>query len=345
MVSGALKQIAATSTMAPQQTTPTILTLSTHGRTEIPHPAERAVINVAVASQGANKAAVSENVVTTAQHIERLLRELSPSDTTPETKDAAPLAHWSKTGLSATSFMPYMPPNSKAPQKAREYNARITFDIRFKKFKELGAFGTKLSALPHVEVSHIDWILTTATQKSYQSQLRKSATRDALEKARDYCEVLGCSNLRPVGLHEGNVATGMSGGGGGLFRNGCGGGLFGSTSQAAQQSMQSAPGMNANGGSDARDESPLEFTPKEVRMAMEVTIKFCAESVRTLISSLSSQLIRTKHADNSIANSPGVMASPRTTSANLAKRARTSQEMEGKADWPDQDRAAARMEQ
>lgn len=236
--------------------------------------------HVAVASQGTNKAAVSDEVVTTAQHIERLLRELSPADSSLEAKESAPLAHWSKTGLSATSYVPYTPSDAKI-QKPRQYNARITFDIRFKKFKELGAFGTKLSALPHTEISHIDWILTAATRKAYQSQLRKAATKDALEKAQDYCDVLGCSYPRPVELNEGNVATG--GGGGGLFGNN-GGSLFGSANaRAAQQAQMSyqqqqcAPGHGPGGGNDARDESPLEFTPKEVRMSFEVTVRWHAE--------------------------------------------------------------------
>lgn len=259
--------------------TSTPFILSTHGRAEIPHPAERAVIHVSVSSQGTNKAFVSDEVITTAQHIERLLRDLSPPDSnpTPEAKAAAPLAHWSKTGLSATSYVPHNY-GVYTPQP-RQYTARITFDIRFQKFRELGAFGTKLSALPHAEVSHIDWILTASTRKAYQSQLRKAATRHALEKARDYCDVLSCGNLRPVELSEGTMAT-AGGGGGGLF----GSSAFGRTAQQAQvsyQQQQSAPGAmgrpQTDGANGTRDESPLEFTPKEVRMNMDVTVKFHAE--------------------------------------------------------------------
>ena len=69
------------------------------GRAEIPHPAERALIHVSVASSGINKAAVSDEVLTTARHIEGLLRQLSPQEDTPEAKQAAALAHWSKTSV------------------------------------------------------------------------------------------------------------------------------------------------------------------------------------------------------------------------------------------------------
>ena len=180
--------------------------INVDGHAEIPHPAERAVINVLVASAGTNKASVSDEVLTTARHLETLLRELSPNEETPEAKAASPLAHWSKTSLSATSHVPYN--HQKEIYEARQFNASISFDIRFKEFKALGSFGSRLSALSHVEVPNINWILTEATEKSYRSQLRKEAARDSLQKAREYCEVMNCTNVRPVELEEGYSSSG-----------------------------------------------------------------------------------------------------------------------------------------
>lgn len=260
-------------------------TINISGRAEIPHPAERALIDVVVSSSGTNKAAVSDEVITTAKHIETLLRGLSPTDQTPEAKAAAPLAHWSKTSLSATSYVPYTNKNSAKP---RQYDAKINFDIRFKEFKALGAFGSRLSALPHVEIHQIRWILTAPTEKSYRSQLRKEAAQDALQKAKDYCEVLGCTNIRPVELNESNggyqplfassygrqrtmnVSYPQMQAPQGFAPRSGGSGLFGSSS------MQSASGP-ANVGEDQRDESELEFKPQEVRMSMEVSVQFIAE--------------------------------------------------------------------
>ena len=174
--------------------------LTVTGKAEIPHSAERAVINVSVSSQGLNKAAVSDEVITTAKHIESLLRQLSPTDSSAEAKAAAPLAHWNKTSLSFTS---YVPTDNDGRELARNYKASVGFDIRFKEFKALGGFGARISSLPHVEVRKIEWILTTETEKSFHSQLRRDATVDAMEKARDYCDVLGCTNVKPVKLAEG----------------------------------------------------------------------------------------------------------------------------------------------
>lgn len=246
-------------------------TLTTVGRSEIPHPAERAILHITLSSTGPNKASASNDVFTAASHLERLLRELSPPENPdPAAKAAAPLAHWSKTGLAATSHVPYTYDVARARhEQPRQYTAKITFDVRFQHFGPMGAFGTRLAALPHAEVSHIEWVLTAGTQKGYQSRLRRAAASDALEKARDYCEVLGCSGVRPVELSE------AASGGTALFGSVRGGG-------ASHQMMQTAPGtgMGVPGAEGARDESPLEFTPKEVRMSMEVTVKFEAENGR-----------------------------------------------------------------
>ena len=132
--------------------------MTVSGKAEIPHPAERALINVTVSSEGTNKPSVSDEVITTAKHIETLLRELSPANDSPEAKAAAPLAHWDKTSLSSTSYIPtqWNPQKSVHESQPRRYRASITFDIRFKEFKALGSFGTKISSMPHVEVSNID---------------------------------------------------------------------------------------------------------------------------------------------------------------------------------------------
>ena len=247
-------------------------TIELGGQAEIPHHAERALIHVSASSTGLNKAAVSDEVLTTAKHIETLLKDLSPADDTQAAKEAAPLAHWSKTSLSSTSWLPW--DHTFSTHRAREYSARIKFDIRFKKFKELGELGSRLSSLEHTEVTDIDWILTAATEKSYRSQLRRAAAQDAMQKAQDYCEVLGCTNVRPVKLEETQGAHRVSA----LNQRNMG------VSYQQMQSMpqmQVAPGYGPQGGvstgTDQRDESALEFRPQEVRMRMSVSVKFRAE--------------------------------------------------------------------
>lgn len=258
------------------------------GKAEVAHLAELAIINVSVSSSGINEASVSDKVITTAKHIESLLGPLSPQDDTAKAKKAAPIAHWSKTSLSSTSHGLYHHQDPDQPP-IRQYNVAISFNIHFWDFQALSSFGTKLSSISHVEVQNISWILTDATVKSFKTELRKQAARDALLSAWDYCNVLGCyENVRPVELQEGDAGSTMSAGfvgggrgaGNGIFG---GGGYHGESSVAAQyaqtatvsRSIQQAR-RRVGDGEDARAEG-LGFDAQEVKMAMEVTVKFQAE--------------------------------------------------------------------
>jgi uncharacterized protein YggE len=251
--------------------------LTVSGSAVIPLLAERAKIHVTVSNEGLEKAAVSHEVISTAKQIETMLRQLAPQDDSLEAKAAASLAHWSKTSLSATSYLPYAN-NANEEESERRYKSDIRFDIRFQNFKALGSFATALSSISNVEVGQIEWLLTEETKTSYHSQLRKDAAKDAMSKARDYCDVFGCENLRPVELDDTE-------------------GMYSHKPMKYHRSMQTArrapqyPGTTGEGmagrtlfrtpgqqGVGEESESPdLEFDPQSVQMSMEVTVKFHAE--------------------------------------------------------------------
>lgn len=242
--------------------------LSVNGRAELPLLAERAIINVSVSSEGLDKAKVSTDIISAAKQIESMLREMSAKDETPAAKAAAALAHWSKTSLSATSYVPPAQPRrhselfrEEAKEPPRRYRGIIQFDVRFKDFNALGSFSTRISSIEHVEVKDINWTLTEVTEAKYRSQLRKDAAKDALAKAQDYCEVLGCVKLRPEKMQDhtftnhGQAAHGMQ--------------------------MHSMARMGRVRFSEVQDEAKeeLEFTPQEIKMTMDVSVSFRAEPV------------------------------------------------------------------
>lgn len=135
-----------------------------------------------------------------------------------------------------------------------------------------------------MEVRNIDWILTVTTEKFFKAELCKQAAKDAMRKARDYCDVLGCTNVRPVELREGDARAAMHTGGGGLFgggRNrdsGGGGAAAGMFAQTPGHTLQQARMANVPSGGHVRDED-LGFDAQEVKMAVEVTVKFQADHV------------------------------------------------------------------
>lgn len=237
---------------------PIPFTLKVEGRAEIGLPAERAIINVTVSSSGLNKAAVSDEVITAARHVEALLREFSPTGDSAEAKAASPLAHWSKTSLSATSYMPSPHvDDEEVKPRVRHYRSSIKFDIRFKEFKALGSFGARISSVAHVELQDIEWILTEETKLSYRPQMRQLAAKDAMARAQEYCDVLGCTNLRPVELDE----TGS---------------MYSSSNRRYAMAAQEVGGYYREEDDD-EGKPILEFTPQEVKMSMDIGINFHAE--------------------------------------------------------------------
>lgn len=230
----------------------TSFTINVTGKSEIRHPAELAFISVSVTTSGPSKSAVAEAVLTSTRDLEQLLQS---TEAQVDSHGKSPLAHWSKTSLTATSHIPYaladqVWEDGKGP--ARQYVATITFDIRFRDFQALGAFGSRVSALPHVEVQSTSWRLTPETEASYRSQLRREAARDAQTKANDYADVLGYGDVRPVELSEGGA--GMH--------------------QYGDEEVMALRAVGGGNGTEERDESPLEFKPEEVKMGMEVRVKF-----------------------------------------------------------------------
>ena len=185
---------------------PTPFTIDMTGTAEAFHPAERAKLKVLVSSTGTNKSSVSDEVITTSNHIEKMLREYSAKESTPEAKLAAPLAHWSKSGISFNSYWTHKYRKDEEALKVQEHKVQVTFDIRFRDFNKMGDFASVASKLPHVEMHHVEWLLTSATEKSFRSKLRIEASQDALSKASDYCRALGCTAIRAVSLSEGGMA-------------------------------------------------------------------------------------------------------------------------------------------
>ena len=248
-----------------------VLKIVVDGEATIPRRAERAVLSVEVSSTGKTKPQVTEEVITTAKHLRTMLEDLSRTDQQTDGANAqAAVAHWSMNSLNTTSNFVS---NNKHFEASGEdgywtYTARTTFDIRFRDFDALGPFATKLAALQHVKIHSVEWTLTQATRRQYDSELRKQAAADALQRAKDYAEALGVPNVKPIEISEGQIynESGFSA----YPRGGVGGAqLFG---QPRALQMQTA-----NVGSEVEQDfssSDLAFQPEEVRMHGSVSCKF-----------------------------------------------------------------------
>lgn len=242
-------------------------TLLIDGYASIPHLAERAWVRLTVTNNAYNKQTVANNTLETASFIEAQVADLqsraddkSGSTASENEDDSKPIAHYSKTSLTSTSGLEY----GEGPPK-RTYTASIDFDIRFRDFAALGDFSARVSGVDHCEISSIEWRLLPATQRSFETRLRKEASADALQKAKDYCSVLCPDEILCI------VPMNLTTQPGSLDRSAVhrGGTRMGVTRASSQQVAFTSASGGGSGG--------LTFSPQECRMESTVEIEFRVE--------------------------------------------------------------------
>ena len=169
--------------------------------------------------------------------------------------DAAPdaiVTYWKNSTLNTSSHQRHDKDGNKLD---RQYSARTSFEIKVQDFDRLGSLATKLSTMPHVAISWIEWRLLDATKESLASQSRQGAVKDAVIKATDYAAVLGRGKPEAVEVTDGS----------GQFN----------TYQQAQMPMR----MAAHGGGYGHGQQQggvLDFEPESVQLNSSVTVKFVA---------------------------------------------------------------------
>ncbi|KAK6008473.1 hypothetical protein QM012_000376 [Aureobasidium pullulans] len=183
-------------------TTPT--TIAVNGIAIIPFKAERALLDVQINSTGFSRSFVSQEVQLSCQRLEDLLRKLSSTQTeSPNTvAETAIVAHWSMTDIKTTSHLPTDEYGTTLKNAQRVYSTSISFNIHIRDFTKLGTFSSQISILPYTSIHNLKWAITNTTKKASEKTLRAAATKDALERAKDYAKALGLSAVWPVEVRE-----------------------------------------------------------------------------------------------------------------------------------------------
>ncbi|RJE24936.1 hypothetical protein PHISCL_02768, partial [Aspergillus sclerotialis] len=166
----------------------TPIEISVTGSSSIHRHPERAFLTLRVSSNGPSQATVSQEVTLRSNHIQNLLNLLSPKTETGEATPDAPVTVYSVGFLRSWSHVPH---DKDGQPLERVYYAQVNINANFRDFGKLSQVAAELLALPNVEISGIDWQLTKPTRKALGSESRKLAMLDAVEKARDYAEVVG----------------------------------------------------------------------------------------------------------------------------------------------------------
>jgi len=222
------------------------LEITVEGLSSIHRHAERGVISVAVSSDGSSKETVSQEVTSTSNLLQQMFKELAPKTETGTATSDAPITVFSMGSIQSWSRIQYDKDNQPGP---RQYHASSSFEVIFRDFEKLGDVASSLFAMPHVDITSISWRLTDETRESLGSETRKAAMLNAIQKARDYAEVIG-REVVAVKITDSGYSAG------------------GRTKQTARRAVGSGIVAPPNG---------LALEPEEVVLSGSVQVQFATE--------------------------------------------------------------------
>ena len=164
------------------------LEINVEGSSSIQRQAERGILTVTVSASGPSQDTVSDSVRSTANELQRILKELAGSTGSNTPDPNAPVTILTMTLLRTNSWISEDKDRNPLP---RQYSVNTGFVATFRDFEKLGEIASKLFKMPHVTIDSVQWILTDANKLALGAETRKNALRDAISKAKDYSEVLG----------------------------------------------------------------------------------------------------------------------------------------------------------
>ncbi|KZP25814.1 hypothetical protein FIBSPDRAFT_855447 [Athelia psychrophila] len=228
------------------------VTIHVEGHSTLYRLAERAAMSVDISSEGPSQDIVSTDVTATARKLQSELDELCPlsADGSGEISPDAPVSFYALEALSTWSRADTDKEGNETG--GRTYGARTHLDIRFRDFSRLGAMTDMLSKMPLISVKGVTWKLTEETEKLLAVQSRKEALEDAVQRARDFAEVVGCKKVECVEITQGDEPV-----------------SYGRTRQTARRSTGGAMSGGEVGGG-------LDFEPQKVMKNASVSVQFIA---------------------------------------------------------------------
>ena len=231
------------------------VTIHVRGNADIPLRAERAILDVEIRSEASEQKQAAQDVASSSRQLQTLLRTLSPPS--GSTSPTTPLSKWSMDSFTTTSFLPseYNRESSQSPQ--RVFATSVAFKLEVQDFGKLGELVTQLStSIHHARVHDVRWELTEDTKKYHQSELRRLAAADALQKATDYAYALGLQTVRIVELREEGA------GGGAVY-------------YASARNM--VRGFENGHADEEKVFQDLEFVPEDIKLTCAVDCRFEAD--------------------------------------------------------------------
>ena len=154
------------------------LEITVRGSAEQHHAAERAIVSMAAAIEGAEKKRVFEDAVAIQEPLASQLKELV---------DLNAVTTWSSDQVRVFSHRPWGPDGRRGEMV---HVARVQVIAEFVDFERLSGFLDYWSGTKGVEIGGIAWDVTAKNRRTYEAEVRKSAVDDAVAKAQSYANAV-----------------------------------------------------------------------------------------------------------------------------------------------------------
>lgn len=175
------------------------LDITVRGSAEQRYPAERALVSMAVAIEGTDKAEVFRDAVSVQEPLASQLLELN---------DRGAVLGWSCDQVRVFSHRTYSPDGTQQPL---QHVARIEVRAEFGDFERMSGFLDYWSGREGVEVSQVAWDVSSKSRRTYEAEVRKAAVEDAVQKAQVFANAVRKGKVIPQQLADpgmlGDAAT------------------------------------------------------------------------------------------------------------------------------------------
>lgn len=216
------------------------LDITVRGSAEQRHPAERAIVSMAAAIEGADKQQVFADALAVQEPLTAQLAELA---------GVQAVLTWASDQVRVFSHRPWEPDGKRG---ALVHVARLQVRAEFVDFERLSGFLDVWSGVEGVDIDGIVWDVTAKNRRVYEAEARKNAVDDAVAKAQSYADAVRRGRVVAVQLAD----PGMLGGPGDA----------------------PIPMMKAMSADMARGGGPeLGLTPDEIVIQVEVDARFTSD--------------------------------------------------------------------
>lgn len=225
----------------------TIITVA--GSSRVRRNPERARVRIGVGFEGTKRDSVL--AATRAAHesltgsLESLLDEQN-----------GPVIVWSSEEIRVWGQRPWSQDGTRLPV---EFHSAVFVDAEFDDFEALSEWIDVVAIREGIAIDGIDWLLSPETEHELQTEARRNAVVDALDKAHEYAEALGLGEVTPLAVADPGLLE-----------------ISAAATFDAPPTMAMARAMPAAGGGG------MELRPSTIAVEATVHIRFTASASAAL---------------------------------------------------------------